>query len=69
MRTQLRSVSPREIEILQLLSLGKNGKEMAKELYISLNTIKSHRKNLLEKLEAKNTAHLIRIALESKLIH
>jgi DNA-binding NarL/FixJ family response regulator len=42
--------------------------EIAQKLFISEATVNSHRRNLLDKLNAKNTAALIRFALENKLV-
>ena len=52
-------LSVREIEILSLIMIGYTTKEIADKLFISFETVKSHRKNILEKTGAKNTASLI----------
>ena len=52
-------LSIREIEILSLIMLGNTTQEIADKLFISFETVKSHRKNILEKTGAKNTAALI----------
>lgn len=52
-------ISTREKEVAQLLSQGHSSKSISEQLHISFNTVESHRKNLLEKLEAKNTAELV----------
>ena len=52
-------LSVREIEVLGLIMLGYTTKEIAGRLFISYETVKSHRKNILEKTGAKNTASLI----------
>lgn len=52
-------LSVREIEILGLIMQGYTSHEIAEKLFISYETIKSHRKNILEKTGAKNTASLI----------
>lgn len=57
-------ISPRERTVLQLVAHEKTTKEIAAELYISSHTALSHRKNLMEKLEVKNTAGLVRRAFE-----
>lgn len=56
------SVSERELEVLRLLGSGFSSKEIADKLCISDHTAVSHRKNLIEKFRARNTAHLIREA-------
>jgi len=49
----------REIEIIGLIMRGLTNNEIAEKLFISYETVKSHRKNILEKTGAKNTAALI----------
>lgn len=58
------SISPREKEVLQLIAHEYTAKEIASMLYISTHTVDSHRKNLFEKLEVKNTAGMVRVAFE-----
>jgi len=58
----------RETEILRLIVEGNTNTEIAEKLFLGEETIKSYRKNLLFKLEARNTAVLVKIALEQKLI-
>ena len=52
-------LSVREIEVLGLIMLGYTTREIADKLFISYETVKSHRKNILEKTGAKNTASLV----------
>lgn len=52
-------LSIREIEVLGLIMQGLTNNEIAEKLFISYETVKSHRKNILEKTKAKNTAALI----------
>lgn len=52
-------LSKREIEIIGLLMQGLSSEEIAEKLFISYETVKSHRKHILEKTGAKNTAALI----------
>lgn len=61
-------ITRREKEILILISNGMTNNEIAEKLFISSTTVDTHRKNLLEKFEAKNTASLVRLALELNLI-
>jgi DNA-binding NarL/FixJ family response regulator len=58
----------REKEVLELIAEGMTNNEIAQKLFISTTTVDTHRKNLLAKIEAKNTASLIRIATQLKLI-
>lgn len=53
----------REKEVLELIADGMTNAEIAHKLFISVTTVDTHRKNLLAKLEAKNTASLIKIAV------
>jgi len=52
-------LTERELHVLKLLSDGLNSKEIAKELFISSNTVEYHRKQLLRKTESNNVAHLV----------
>jgi len=64
-----RQVSPREQEILELLSLGHSSIEIASTLFLSSHTVNDHRKSLLEKLNAKNVAEMIRRGFEFQLLN
>lgn len=61
-------ISRREKEVLQLIAEGLTNNEIAEKLFISVPTVNTHRKSLLEKLEAKNTAILIGKATKMGLI-
>lgn len=54
----------REKEVLKLIAEGLTNQEIAEQLFISPLTVDSHRKNLIAKLQARNTASLIRISVE-----
>lgn len=58
----------REIEVLKLIAEGLTNQEIADKLFVSASTIDSHRKSLISKFQVKNTAALIRTALEKKII-
>lgn len=58
----------REVEVLKLIAEGLTNQEIADKLFVSASTIDSHRKSLISKLQVKNTAALVRTALESKII-
>lgn len=64
----LPALTRREKEVLQLIAEGLTNNQIAEQLFISPLTVDSHRKNLLTKLQVKNTASLIRLALEQQLI-
>ncbi len=61
-------LSPREYEVLQLITKGKTTTKIADELHVSVHTINSHRKSILKKLGLKSPAELIVYALESGLV-
>ena len=61
-------ISRREKEVLLLIADGLTNNEIADKLFISVPTVNTHRKSLLEKLEAKNTAILIGRATKLGLI-
>jgi DNA-binding NarL/FixJ family response regulator len=56
-------ITYREIEVLQLLSDGDSSKMIAHKLHICETTAITHRKNLIKKLNVRNTAHLIKVAI------
>jgi DNA-binding NarL/FixJ family response regulator len=58
----------REQEVLRMISDGLTNNEIAEKMFISPLTVDSHRKNLLTKLGAKNTASLVKIAMQHDLI-
>lgn len=57
-------ISNREKQILHLIAFENSSKEIAQLLFISVHTVVTHRKNLLNKMAAKNTAGLVRKAFE-----
>jgi len=61
-------LSAREIEIITLISLEYSGKEISEQLFISMNTVETHRKNIMKKLQIKNTIGLVKYALKNNLI-
>ena len=58
----------REKEVLELIAEGMTNNVIAQKLFISPATVDTHRKNLLAKLDAKNTASLVRMATQLQLI-
>ncbi len=58
------ALSKREIEVLKLISKEFTNEEIAEKLYISKRTVDTHRQNLLNKLNVKNTAGLMKYAFE-----
>jgi len=62
------ALTPRELEILKLISESKTNKDIGEELFISDQTVSVHRKNLMRKLGVHDTTALIKKALRYKLI-
>lgn len=58
----------REKEVLELIVEGHTNQEVAGKLFISISTVDTHRKNLLMKLNVRNTAALVRTALDKNLV-
>lgn len=58
----IRDISSREKEVLKFISYGYSTKEIAEKLNISFHTVESHRKNLLQKFNSKNSAELVKEA-------
>jgi len=62
-------LTERELQIIRLISMEYSGKEIGTELSISSHTVETHRKNLLKKLDVKNTIGLVKYALKNNLIN
>jgi DNA-binding NarL/FixJ family response regulator len=58
----------REMEVLQAIAKGFNTREIAELLYVSNNTIETHRKSLMSKLEARNAVDLVLKAINLGII-
>jgi DNA-binding NarL/FixJ family response regulator len=65
---QLPVLTRREKEVLGLIAEGHTNQEIANMLFLNITTIDSHRKNMLAKFKVKNTASLIKIAMNNQLI-
>ncbi|HKL02261.1 MAG TPA: response regulator transcription factor [Cryomorphaceae bacterium] len=59
------SLTRREKEIMELIASGMTNPEIAEKLFLSTDTIKTHRKNMMRKLNVNNTAALVKFALEN----
>lgn len=64
---KLSTLSDREREILIWIAEGYSNKEIGERLFISHRTVDTHRTNMMKKLDIKNTAGLVRFALENGL--
>jgi len=60
-------ITEREIEVIKHIIKGMTNKEIANQLSISELTVNTHRKNAMRKLEIKNTAALVKFAIENNL--
>jgi DNA-binding NarL/FixJ family response regulator len=67
-QNNLPALTKREKEVLTFIAEGLTNLQIAEKLFISIDTVDSHRKNLHTKLNVKNTAMLIRFAVENKLV-
>ena len=61
-------LTDREKEILQLLAEGKSNKEIAGMLYLSINTVETHRTRLMQKLNLHNSAEIVLYAVRKRII-
>jgi DNA-binding NarL/FixJ family response regulator len=59
-----KGLTPRQREVLQLVAEGKSAKEIASSLNISVKTVEFHKKHLMDELNLRNSAELIRYAVE-----
>ena len=57
-------LTPRERQILNLIAGGKSSKEIAELLFISVHTVERHRANIMDKLDLKKTADLVKYAIQ-----
>ena len=60
--------TPRELEILNLMVRGRTNQEIAKEMFISINTAKAHVSNILNKLEVKDRVQAVVKAIRCNLL-
>jgi two-component system response regulator NreC len=63
------SLTERELEVLQLVTEGMTSQEIADRLFISVRTVETHRKHIMEKLGLHTPADLVKYALRQGLIH
>lgn len=61
---QIETLSERELELLHLVSQGMSNQEIARQLYISPNTVKVHLRNVYAKLSVRSRTEAMRVALE-----
>ena len=61
-------ITPRQREILRLIAIGHTNREIAAAIDISVRTVEVHRFNLMRRLDVRNVAQLLRVALQSNLL-
>ena len=66
MTAQQHHLTVRELDVLKLVYKGKNNAEIAEELFISINTVKKHMKNIYEKLGTSSRMELVYIINQKK---
>ena len=64
----LLGLSKREMEVLQLVAAGHTNAEIASILFASKRTVETHRQNIMEKTQTRNTASLIKMAVRHGLL-
>jgi DNA-binding NarL/FixJ family response regulator len=62
------SPGAREMEVLRLVAQGLNNRDIAKQLFISENTVKNHIRNILEKLHLHSRMEAVVYAVREKMI-
>jgi len=62
-RARLAALTPREIQVLRLVALGKSNKAIAGDLELSQRTVELHRAHLMDKMGASSLAHLVRMTM------
>jgi len=67
-RSTALKLTDRELEVLRLVARGLNNREVAKELFISENTVKNHVRNILEKLQLHSRMEAVMYAMREKLL-
>lgn len=67
-RLQELGITPRELEILQLIARGLSNREIAEQLFVSENTVKTHSSRLFDKLSARRRTQAVQLGKEFGLI-
>jgi len=62
------SLSKRELEVIQLIAEGFTNPQISEKLFVSPHTVITHRRNILQKLGAKNTAAVVLYAVQAGLV-
>ena len=64
--TKLDQLTPREYEVMEMVTDGKSNKEIASALGVSAKTVEAHRARVMEKMQASSLAELVRMAMSAK---
>lgn len=67
-RRERLGITPRELEILELIAAGLSNREIAEKLFVSENTVKTHSSRVFDKLSAKRRTQAVQIAKDAGLI-
>lgn len=62
------NLTERELEVIELIAQGHESQEIANQLFISLHTVQSHRKNIMRKLDLHSATEIVRFAFKNKLV-
>jgi len=66
--TRLAQLTPRELEVMQMVADGRSNKEIAQQLEVSAKTVEAHRAKMMEKMQAGSLAELVRMAVAANVI-
>lgn len=61
-------ITPREQQILHLIAQGKSNKQISSEIFLSIETVKTHIKKIFHKLEVKNRLEAVAVARSRKIM-
>ncbi|HJQ85244.1 MAG TPA: response regulator transcription factor [Candidatus Binatia bacterium] len=64
----LNLLTERELQVLRLIADGQTNKSIARTLTVSVNTIETHRKHIMDKLDLHNTAEIVRFAVRKRVV-
>ena len=67
-RLQRLGITPRELEIIELIAVGMSNREIAEKLYVTENTVKTHASRVFDKLGARRRTQAVQLAKEQGLI-
>jgi len=67
-RREALGITPRELEILELIAQGLSNREIAEKLFVSENTVKTHSSRIFDKLGAKRRTQAVQLGKELRLI-